>query len=142
MNANTKEINKSEQVCTSTEQLRVILDDKYEKADLNKLTKTRCQHLTVTQNIELLQLLQKIEDFFDTTLSIWKIYPVDSQLKEGENLTCSIPYPVPKVHKEMSKKKVEHLVLLGFLERQHESEWRAQPKPKTNQVHFLSDFIN
>ena len=30
----------------STKQLRTILDDKYEKTDLNKVMKNQCQHLT------------------------------------------------------------------------------------------------
>ena len=33
----------------------------------------------------------------------------------------SRPYPVPKVHKEMFKNKVESLVLLGVLERANDS---------------------
>ena len=37
MNAYTEEINEPEQVCTCTKRLRVILDDKYEKAYLNKV---------------------------------------------------------------------------------------------------------
>ena len=37
MNAYAEEIHKSEQVRTSTRRLRAILDDKYEKSDLNKV---------------------------------------------------------------------------------------------------------
>ena len=43
-------------------------------------------------------------------------------------------------------KKVERLVLPEVLERENDSEWVcpsfAQPKPKTNWVSFISDFIN
>ena len=46
----------------------------------------------------------------------------------------------------MLKKGVERLVLLGVLEVANYSEWVApsfaQPKPKSNQVGLLSDFIN
>ena len=46
----------------------------------------------------------------------------------------------------MLKKEVEHLVILGVLEIADDSEWGAQyfaqPKPKSNQVCFLSDFRN
>ena len=49
MKAYTEEINESEQVRTSTKQLHVILDAKYEKAYLNKVMKNQCQHLTETQ---------------------------------------------------------------------------------------------
>ena len=53
-----EEIHESEQVRTHTKQLRTILDAKYEKADLNKVTKSQCQHLKETQHDELLKLLQ------------------------------------------------------------------------------------
>ena len=43
--------------------MSVILDTKYEKADLYKVMKTQCWHLTMTQRNDLLKLLQKIEDF-------------------------------------------------------------------------------
>ena len=62
------------------------------------------------------------------------------------NPIFSIPYIVPKVNEERSKKWVESLVLLGILEKSNDSEWGypyfAQPKPKTNQVRFKSDFRN
>ena len=57
-----------------------------------------------------------------------------------------LPYPVPKVQKEMFKQEVEYLVILVFLELANDSEWVApsfaKPKPKSNQVHFLSEFRN
>ena len=44
------------------------------------------------------------------------------------------------------QKEVERLVLLGVLEVANDSEWVspsfAQPKPKSNWVHFLSEFRN
>ena len=56
------------------------------------------------------------------------------------------PYPVPKVHEDIFKKEVERSVLLGVLEIANDPEWRApsfsQPKPKSNRVRILSDFIN
>ena len=59
---------------------------------------------------------------------------------------CSLPYPVPKVKKEIFKQEVEHLVVLGVLELGNYSEWVApsfvKPKPKSNQVHFLIEFRN
>ena len=48
--------------------------------------------------------------------------------------TCSLPYPVPMVQKDMFKQEVEHLVILGVLELPNDSEWVApsfaKPKPK------------
>ena len=46
----------------------------------------------------------------------------------------------------MFKKEVERLVILGVLEVENYSEWGSpsfpQPKPKSNNVRFLSDFRN
>ena len=46
----------------------------------------------------------------------------------------------------MFKKEVEHLVLLGLLKVANDSYWGApffaEPKPKSNRVHFLSEFRN
>ena len=95
---------------TATKRLRVILDAKYEKAYLHKVMETRCQHLTMTQRDDLLKLLQKLEEFFDRTLSTWEIDPVDFELKEDAKPICSRPYPVPKLHEEMFKKEVGSLV--------------------------------
>ena len=78
--------------------MRVILDDKYEKADLNKDTKNQCQYLTETQHNELMKSLQKSEELFYGTLGTWKTHLLDFELEEGAKLICSIPYPVPMLH--------------------------------------------
>ena len=94
----------------------MILDAKYEKADLHKVMETQFQDLTVTQCNKFLKLLQKFEEFFYGTLGTWKSYPVDFGLKEDANPVFSRTYPVPKVHDEIFKRDVEHLDLLGVLE--------------------------
>ena len=94
----------------------------------------------------MLKLLQKSKQLFDGTLGTWKTDPVDFELKEGVKPICSRPYPVAKVHEEMFKKEVEHLVLLGVLEVANDSEWGdpslEQPQTKSNWVMFLSGFRN
>ena len=62
-NAYTEEINESEQVHTSTKQLRIILDAIYEKVDLNKVMRNKYQHMIETQRNKLLKLLQKLNRF-------------------------------------------------------------------------------
>ena len=56
------------------------------------------------------------------------------------------PFPVPKVHGGMFKNEVGCLVLLGVPEIANEPQWGApyfvQTKPKSNRIHFLSDFRN
>ena len=104
------------------------------------------QHLTMAQHNEFLKLLYKLEELLDGTFGNWKTDPVDFELKEEAKPILSRPYPVQKVHEEMFKKEVERLVLVGFLELANDSEWGAQsfaqPKPKSNQVCFLSNFRN
>ena len=48
MNHYAEEIHESEQVRTYIKLLLTILDDKYERADFNKATKNKSQHLTET----------------------------------------------------------------------------------------------
>ena len=59
---------------------------------------------------------------------------------------CSLPYSVPRVHKDMFRKEVKRLVGIGVIKEANESKWVAnyfdQPKPKTDRVRFLSDFRN
>ena len=68
INDNSEEINKSEEVGTSTKQLSVVLDAKYKKAYLNKMMKNQCQNLTEKQRNGLIILLQKFKECFDGTL--------------------------------------------------------------------------
>ena len=76
-----EEVYGSEHVRSATELLRVILYDKYEKANLHKVMETQCQHLTTTQCNELLKSLQRFQEFFDGTLVTWKTDTVDFELK-------------------------------------------------------------
>ena len=94
--------------------MRRILDDKYEKADLNEvMTKQYHQHLTATERHKLLQSLKKIEDMFNGMLGMWNTTPVYLELKDDAKPVCSRPYPVPKVQKMMFKKEVKIIVRLG-----------------------------
>ena len=94
----------------------------------------------------MLKLLHKFKYFLYVTLGNWETYSVGFKLKEGVEPIFSLPYPVPKLHKEMFKKDVERLVQILVLELANGSSWGAppfaQPKPKSNRVRFLSEFIN
>ena len=89
---------------------------------------------------------QKSNELFDGTLGTRKTDPVEFELKEYSKPIWSRPYPVPKVYEEIFKKEVESLVLLVFIKVANYSEWVApsftQPKPKSNRLRFISDFIN
>ena len=112
-----EELYESEHVCNATKHFPVMLDFKYEKADLHEVMETRCQHLRNTQCNDLLKLLQKFEELFDVRLGAWKTYPGDFELKEYANTICLLPYQLPKVYEEILKNEIERLVLLGALSR-------------------------
>ena len=61
--------------------MRIILDAKYEKADLHRVMETQCQHLMTTQGNDLLKLLEIFEEMIDGTLSTRKTYPINFELK-------------------------------------------------------------
>ena len=104
--AYVEEVYESDHVHTAKKQLRLILDAKYEKSSLHKVMENQCQHLTMTQRNELPKLLQKFEELFDEILGIWKTDPVDFELEEDAKPICSRPYPLPKVHEEMFKNRL------------------------------------
>ena len=67
----------SERTVRSTRIIRRILDPKYKKSDLNKVTTEHCQHLELEEHDRLLALLRNFEDMFDGTLGTWNTKPVD-----------------------------------------------------------------
>ena len=101
--------------------------------------------LNTKQTRDILKLKKK-EDFFDGTLGTWNTAPVDLELKDDVNPVCSRPYPLLKVHKEMFRKEVDILVLLGVIRETNDSQLGAtsfaQLKTKTDHIRFLSSFWN
>ena len=69
---------------------------------------------------------------------------VNLDLKDDATPMCSRPYPVTRVHEAMFRKEVKRLVKPAIQKETNGSYWGApnfyQPKPKTNNVIFLSDF--
>ena len=77
MNACAEDMNESEKFRTSTKQLRVILDDKYENKYSKNVMKNQCQHLTETQRNEFLKLFQKLKELCYVTLGNLKTGTVE-----------------------------------------------------------------
>ena len=73
-----------DQFGTSTRRLCTILYDKYIKADFQNF-----QNLIETKRKKLLELLQKIEEFFNITLDTWIIDPLYFEFKDNANLVLS-----------------------------------------------------
>ena len=124
--------------------LQQILDSKYEKQDLLKVSNAQ-EHLTVDQRRLLEQTLMKHELLFSGTLGEWPDLEVDVELKPGSKpYHCQRPYRIPHFYLETLKKEVDRLVQLGVLEEAHgDSPWAAPsfiiPK-KDQRVRFITDF--
>jgi hypothetical protein len=117
-----------------------ILDEKYNKADLQSIIEVNYKHPSVDQQKKLLQLLIKYELLFDSTLGNWRTKLVSFQLKEGASTYQGQAFPVPKIHKDTLIKEVERLCKLGVLEQQQVSEWSSKVLQNNNTIHFLRYF--
>ncbi len=108
----------------SKQSIFLMLDAKYEKADLQSVVSTNCTHLSLQDQNKLLELLTEFEELFDGTLGDWKTEPVSFELKEGAKPYHGRPYPVPKSREETT---IEELRLcdLRVLEFQPYSEWAS-----------------
>ena len=115
----------SDSAISSTQRICRILDDKYEKANLNTVMAEQCQHTKSEESYRLLTLLRRSEDLFDSTLGMRNTTPVELELKDDEKTLFSRPYPVPGVHKTMFKKEVKILVILGVPKHENDHEWGA-----------------
>ena len=113
------------------------------KTDVWAIVETHCNHLTIKQKEQLLNLLLTFKHLFDGTLGDWKTKPVSFQLNKGGMPYHGQAFPVPKIHMKTLMREVQWLVELGVLEVQHDSQWAAPSfiQPKKNKIIcFLSDF--
>ena len=119
-----------------------ILDAKYKKADLRKITQN-ATHLTKKEQELLYNLMKKHEDLFDGTLGKFTGEPYDIKLKDGAEPFHARAFPVPKIHELTFKKEIDRLVSIGVLKKVNRSQWGAPtfliPK-KDGTVRFISDF--
>ena len=81
----------------------MVLDSKYEKADLNRVMTEKCQHLSTKERYILLTLLLRFEDLFNVPLGNCNTTQVDLELKYVAKPVCFQPYPVPGAHEDMFK---------------------------------------
>jgi hypothetical protein len=80
---------------------------------------------------------------FHGTLGVYPHKKVHIDIDPNAKPVHSRPYPVPQINLNTFKKKLDHLVRIGFLAAQQESEWASPsfiiPK-KDNKVHWISNF--
>ena len=118
-----------------------ILDEKYEKVDVDGLAKEQ-SNLTEIQQEDLHVLFKKHEELFSGKLGYYPHRKFHIEIEQGAQPVHEREYPVPHLHKETFKKELDHLVEIGVLEFQGSSEWASptfiQAK-KDGHVRWLSD---
>ena len=123
--------------CYATE----ILDAKYEWTDVSDVVK-ELHHLDQKQKDDILQVLKKHEKMFDGTLGVYPHKKFHIDIDPEAKPVYSRPYPIPRIHLKTFKKELDHLVELGVLVPQNESEWASPtfiiPK-KDGRVRWISD---
>jgi hypothetical protein len=81
---------------------------------------------------------------FDETLDVYPHKRVHIDIDPNAKSVHSMPYPTPQIHLKTFKKELDHLVGLGVLAPQQESEWASSsftiPK-KDNRVCWISNLL-
>jgi len=145
-------LNISEKIIKSTEpesiraaEMRAteILDAKYEKANLKEITLSN-KTLNKDQELKLFRLLKRHKTLFDGTLGNFNDGEIDITLKPGVTPFRVRPYPIPHAQKDLMRREVDRLVILGVLEGPLKDipEWGAPCFPipkKNNQIRFITD---
>jgi hypothetical protein len=99
-----------------------ILDAKYaEKTDAAEVVKG-LTHLNAHQKADLLQVLQENNKMFNGTLGVYPHKKVHIDIDPNAKPVHSRPYLVPRIHLKTFKKELNHLVRIGVLAAQQESE--------------------
>eukprot|EP00957_Ditylum_brightwellii_P034127 2586924-Ditylum_brightwellii.AAC.1 len=86
---------------------KTILDDKYEKANIENAVSEQCAHLRKKKQQGLVELLNKFETLLNGTLGTWKGTEYNIELQEGAKLYHRRPYSVLKVYKQSFRLEVE-----------------------------------
>ena len=99
-------------------------------------------HLTKIQKAGLLAVLEKHTKLFDGTLGVYPHKKFHIDVDPNAKPVFSRPYPVPRIHLSTFKKELDHLIKLGVLVPQQESEWASPtfitPK-KDGRVRWVSN---
>ena len=118
-----------------------MLDAKYEYVNVHQVIDT-LTHLNMHQKADLLQVLTANQKMFDGTLGVYPHKKFHIDIDPNAKPVHARPYPVPRVHLQTFKKELDHLVALGVLAPQGESEWASPtfitPK-KDGRVRWVSD---
>ena len=87
-------------------------------------------------------MLRDNQSMFDGTLGVYPHKKFHIDIDENAKPIHARPYPIPRVHLQTFKKELDHLVKIGVLAPQGESEW-ASPTfitaKKDGRVRWVSD---
>ena len=118
-----------------------ILDAKYDYVSVGQVIDT-LSHLNMHQKADLLKVLQDNQQMFGGTLGVYPHKKFHIDIEENAKPVHARPYPVPRIHLLTFKKELDHLVQIGVLAPQGESEWGSPtfiaPK-KDGRVRWISD---
>jgi hypothetical protein len=109
-------------ITTEVERIQGILDMKYAPADLEEVAR-ECNHLTSTEQSQLLALLTKYTDLFDGTLGTWKTEPIELELREDATPYHGKAYPVPHSQEKKLKAEIKRMCSYGVMRKVNRSEW-------------------
>ena len=100
-----------------------IADAKYEKMTTEEIV-LKLTHLNSVQRAKLKEVLDRRSTLFDGTLG----HPhkkIHLELEANATPVHAKPYSIPKVHEEVFKKELAHLVAIGVLQPCEPTEWAS-----------------
>ena len=120
-----------------------ILDAKYEATSAHDIASQQT-HLSLEEQQKLEQVLQKYNNkLFDGNLGHYPHQRIHLDLDPTARPIHAKPYAVPRVHDDVFRKELQHLVDIGVLRKCGPTEW-ASPTfiipQKDGRVRWISDF--
>ena len=121
----------------------------YEAADIDKVVRS-CTHLSINQQNDLREVLEKYPKLFDNQLGTYPDEKIHLDLKPDAVPHCQPRgYSVPQVHRATFKNELDRLCRIGVLSPRGRSEWIAGtfivpkkllPGETVPRVRWVSDF--
>ncbi|KAL7501812.1 hypothetical protein ACHAXN_000028, partial [Cyclotella atomus] len=101
-----------------------MLDAKYKFIDVRQVIDQQF-HLNMDQKANLLEVLAKHQKLVDGTPGVYPHKKVHIDIDPNAKPVHARLYPVSRVHLQTFKKELDHLVKIGVLAPQGESDWAS-----------------
>ena len=118
--SNTKSFNRKLEL----NEVKVILESKYEKADLDTLVES-LDHLSSSEKFDLLKMMQMHALLFQGKVGKWKGPPIEIRLKPNTKPYHTKAYRVPQAYQKVFKEEIQRLVDIGALSPTFYSDWAS-----------------